>query len=94
MRLRQSPKRKEFSRTISIADAHPDHGKRYVVHADEKLTAFLEVMEKDLTKSPAGLPTGHAFSDFSLHVVRVQFVPHSRDPTHVIIGLELDSQAR
>jgi hypothetical protein len=25
------------------ADAHPDDEKRYVVHADEKLTAFLEL---------------------------------------------------
>ena len=27
-------------RTIWIADAHRDDGKRFVVHADEKLTAF------------------------------------------------------
>ena len=31
-------------RTIWIADAHRDDGKRYVVHADEKLTAFLELV--------------------------------------------------
>ena len=30
-------------RTIFIADAHRADGKRYVVHADEKLTAFLEL---------------------------------------------------
>jgi hypothetical protein len=30
-------------RTIWIADAHRDDVKRYVVHADEKLTAFLEL---------------------------------------------------
>lgn len=30
-------------RTICIAAAHRDHGKRFVVHADEKLTAFLEL---------------------------------------------------
>jgi hypothetical protein len=29
-------------RTISIADAHRD-GQRFVVHADEKLTAFVEL---------------------------------------------------
>jgi hypothetical protein len=29
--------------TIWIADAHRDDGKRFVVHADEKLTAFLEL---------------------------------------------------
>jgi len=29
--------------TIWIADAHCDDGKRFVVRADEKLTAFLEL---------------------------------------------------
>ena len=30
-------------RTIWIADAHHDDEKRFVVHADEKLTGFLEL---------------------------------------------------
>jgi hypothetical protein len=30
-------------RTIWIVDAHRDDGKRFVVHADELLTAFLEL---------------------------------------------------
>ncbi len=30
-------------RTIWIVDAHRDDGKRFVVHADEMLTAFLEL---------------------------------------------------
>jgi hypothetical protein len=30
-------------RTIWIADAHRDDGRRFVVHADEKLTAFVEL---------------------------------------------------
>ena len=30
-------------RTIWIADANRDDGKRFVVHAEEKLTAFLEL---------------------------------------------------
>jgi hypothetical protein len=30
-------------RTIWIADAHRDDGKRFVVQADEKLTAFVEL---------------------------------------------------
>jgi len=30
-------------RTIWITDAHRDDGKRYIVRADEKLTAFLEL---------------------------------------------------
>ena len=34
-------------RTIWIADAHRDNGKRFVVHADEKLTAFLELESVD-----------------------------------------------
>ena len=39
-------------RTIWIADAHRDNGKRYVVHADEKLTAFLE-LEAAIRARPA-----------------------------------------
>jgi hypothetical protein len=30
-------------RTIWIEDAHRDDGKRFIVHPDEKLTAFLEL---------------------------------------------------
>jgi hypothetical protein len=30
-------------RTIFIADAHRDHGKRFVVRAEEKLSAFLQL---------------------------------------------------
>jgi hypothetical protein len=30
-------------RTIFVADSHCDDGKRFVVHADEKLTAFVEL---------------------------------------------------
>jgi len=30
-------------KTILVADAHRDDGKRFVVRADEKLTAFLEL---------------------------------------------------
>ena len=30
-------------RTIFVADAHRDDGKRFVVHADEKLTALVEL---------------------------------------------------
>jgi hypothetical protein len=29
--------------TIFVAEAHRDDGKRFVVHADEKLAAFLEL---------------------------------------------------
>jgi len=37
-------------RTIFVADAHRGDGKRFVVHADEKLTAFLEL------ESASGVP--------------------------------------
>ena len=30
-------------RTIWIADAHRDEGQRFIVHADDELTAFLEL---------------------------------------------------
>jgi hypothetical protein len=30
-------------RTIWIADAHRDSGKRFVVHSDQKVTAFVEL---------------------------------------------------
>jgi hypothetical protein len=38
-------------RTIWIADAHRDNGKRFVARADEKLTAFLE-LESAIRQSP------------------------------------------
>jgi hypothetical protein len=38
-------------RTILVADAHRDDGKRFVVRADKKLTAFLE-LERDVCIHP------------------------------------------
>jgi hypothetical protein len=32
-----------MGKTILVADAHCDDGKRFIVSADEKLTAFLEL---------------------------------------------------
>jgi len=29
--------------TILVADAHRDNGKRFIVHSEEKLTAFVEL---------------------------------------------------
>jgi hypothetical protein len=40
---RQKAKGLSCGRTIWITDAHRDDGKRFVVHADEKLTAFVEL---------------------------------------------------
>ena len=45
-------------RTICIADAHRGDGKRFIVCADEKLTAFLELECHELTDS-------HRFADMS-----------------------------
>jgi len=36
-------------RTIWITDAHRDDGKRFVVHADDKLSAFVELEREVLT---------------------------------------------
>ena len=36
-------------RTIWIVDAHRDDGRRFIVHADEKLSAFVEVERQALT---------------------------------------------
>ena len=43
-------------RTIWIADAHRDDGKRFVVHADEKLTAFVELESALLAATPRSYP--------------------------------------
>ena len=38
-----------FGRTIWIVDAHRGDGKRFIVHADEKLSAFTELERQVLT---------------------------------------------
>jgi len=35
--------------TIWIVDAHRDDGRRFIVHADEKLSAFVELERQVLT---------------------------------------------
>jgi hypothetical protein len=48
-------------RTIWIADAHRGDGKRFVVSADEKLTAFLEL--ETVTRESLRLPsTGQRYA--------------------------------
>jgi hypothetical protein len=42
-RARESPTVDSYGRTIWIADAHRDDGQRFIVRADEKLTAFVEL---------------------------------------------------
>jgi hypothetical protein len=46
-------------RTTWIADAHRDDGKRFIVSADEKLTAFLE-LESQLSKETQSIPSVHS----------------------------------
>jgi hypothetical protein len=36
-------------RTIWIVDAHRDDGRRFIVHADERLSAFVELKRQVLT---------------------------------------------
>jgi hypothetical protein len=38
-------------RTIWVVDAHRDNGKRFVVHADEKGTAFAELVASIIVNS-------------------------------------------
>src|SRR5262249_9208073 len=51
-------------RTIWIADAHRGDGKRYVVRADEKLTAFLE-LESPLIRTGAQCRTNPYISSLT-----------------------------
>jgi hypothetical protein len=44
-------------RTIWIADAHRDDGKRFVVHAEEKLSAFVELESAVNHPDGDGAPT-------------------------------------
>ena len=58
-------------RTIWIADAHRDDGRRFIVHADEKLTAFLElerVRENLMISGPAIQPAATCSAGASAEV--------------------------
>src|SRR6266516_395077 len=48
------------ARTIWIADAHRDDGKRFVVRADEELTAFVE-LESAIQSPPIWIDKRAAF---------------------------------
>jgi hypothetical protein len=50
--------------SIFIADAHRDDGKRFVVRADEKLTAFLEL--ESTIRLYLRNPRNLRFNDFSV----------------------------
>jgi len=48
-------------RTIWIVDAHRDDGRRFAVHADEKLTAFRELKSANLRSRRIGLTNRRDF---------------------------------
>jgi hypothetical protein len=53
-------------RTIWIADAHRDDGRRFVVRADEKLTAFVELKRRlDPAERPEDCGTKAVFYAYS-----------------------------
>jgi len=47
--------------TIFVADAHRDDGRRFIVHADEKLSAFVE-LEREVLNVTFYLESIHADS--------------------------------
>jgi hypothetical protein len=55
-------------RTIFVADAHRDNGKRFVVRADEKATAFLELERAIWRLRRIFLTIGRDFSQTQRHL--------------------------
>ena len=45
--ISSNPVKRAGRRTIFVADAHRDDGRRFIVRADEKLTAFVELEKSD-----------------------------------------------
>jgi hypothetical protein len=65
---------------IFVADAHRDDGKRFVVHADEKLTAFIEL---ELPTPPRpdrrGVPDSARCTKPSVHPRALTSIDRSRE---------------
>jgi hypothetical protein len=59
---------------FSITDAHRDDGKRFVVHADEKLTAFIEREIRD-SHEPRGGHERARVLDIPETVIGVNHLP-------------------
>jgi hypothetical protein len=75
-------------RTIFVADAHRDDGKRLVVHADEKLTAFLEL-------ETAIRPTSAELHFLTKPVLATQFAPQgSQHPCGAAVKPRVVAAAR
>jgi hypothetical protein len=59
--------------TIWIVDAHRDNGKRFVVHSEEKLTAFLEL--ERVTRESLCFPNAEIIRHNSRHAVFCALLP-------------------
>jgi hypothetical protein len=71
-------------RTIWVADAHRGDGKRFVVHADELLTAFLELESAiRFVQNPRGLCS--ARNKVRQTVAKQVKLPRLRHPTFQLI---------
>ncbi len=78
-------------RTIWIADAHRGDGKRFVVHADEKLTAFVELEAAIRARGELPRQAGEVFrhqairgtrsKEFSFFLKRSRFFSFVRERT-------------
>jgi len=73
-------------RTIWIADAHCGDGKRFVVHADEKLTAFIKV-ESGCALAAALL--GTRWRKSLVEVMRAKPQPPGRQLSRWVVPLEI-----
>ncbi|PYJ88659.1 MAG: hypothetical protein DME71_12370, partial [Verrucomicrobia bacterium] len=62
-------------RTIFVADAHRDNGKRFVVRADEKLTAFME-LEAAIRAAASCLTFNSEYVRLNSHALRHAFRMH------------------
>jgi hypothetical protein len=60
-------------RTIFVADAHRDNGKRFVVRAEEKLTAFLEL--ERVTRESLRFPNAEIIRHNSRHAAFCPLLP-------------------
>jgi len=81
-------------RTIWIVDAHRDNGKRFVVRADDKFTAFLE-LESATRRSALGNRRTHdlyeGFFEIALVLVRLDHVARVTNLTNLPVSVLLTS---
>jgi len=71
-------------RTIWIADAHRGDGKRFVVHADEKLAAFLE-LELAIRAADTSLYILYAFNTVA-HTLTLRLACEFKNLAAAVVG--------